>query len=354
MKRRLFGLLSQQLKQIILSSLLLFSASLITPSHAQQLETQTIKAEHIIKKLNRTGKLVFKRTLNLSFKSSGYLEVLNIDEGESFTKGQLLAELDSAELVAEKNASYARLFQAKRDVKRISALLSKNLSSQQALDDASTLVETTRASHKVAAYNLSKAQLLAPFNGVVLTRFTELGELQSPNQSALKIAAVENNLVLRVSLTAEEVRLIKLDQTVDINLPQYGIIEGRVSKVPAIADQQSHLFTIEVLLSGLSINQVVVGQLAQILTDIATNTLAYRLPIAALNSVDSQGKALIMVLDVNSSEADRYKQQAFVIQQLSNEFIYLSAPKDALPLTIVSYGWQRLVLDNEKILNEIK
>ena len=102
MKRRLFGLLSQQLKQIILSSLLLFSASLITPSHAQQLETQTIKAEHIIKKLNRTGKLVFKRTLNLSFKSSGYLEVLNIDEGESFTKGQLLAELDSAELVAEK------------------------------------------------------------------------------------------------------------------------------------------------------------------------------------------------------------------------------------------------------------
>ena len=206
----------------------------------------------------------------------------------------------------------------------------------------------------MAAYNLSKAQLLAPFNGVVLTRFTELGELQSPNQSALKIAAVENNLVLRVSLTAEEVRLIKLDQTVDINLPQYGIIEGRVSKVPAIADQQSHLFTIEVLLSGLSINQVVVGQLAQILTDIATNTLAYRLPIAALNSVDSQGKALIMVLDVNSSEADRYKQQAFVIQQLSNEFIYLSAPKDALPLTIVSYGWQRLVLDNEKILNEIK
>ena len=323
--------------------------SLIMPIHAQQLETKTIKAEPMVKKISRTGKLTFKRTLNLSFKANGYLEKLTVDEGERFTKGQLLAQLDSEELTAEKNASYARLLQAKREIRRIKTLISKKLSSQQALDDAKTLVETTRASHKIAEYNLSKSQLIAPFDGVVLTRYTELGELQNPNQSALKIAAINNNLVVRVALTSSELNLIKLQQKIDLDLAQFGQVTGSVSKVPAIADEQSHLFTIEILLDNLKVNQVIVGQLVYVLTDVITDTLAYRLPLEALNSVDSQGRALIMVLDADSTEAERYSQQAFSIKQLSNEYIYLSAQPSPLPLTIVTRGWQHLALENKQL-----
>ena len=343
MKPRLFGLLSFLCFISMLSS---------APVFAQQLETKTIKAEPIVKKINRTGKLTFKRTLNLSFKSSGYLEELNIDEGDSFIKGQLLAQLDSEELTAEKNASYARLLQAKREIKRINTLLSKKLSSQQALDDAKTLVETTRASYKIAQYNLVKAQLIAPFDGVVLSRYTELGELQNPNQSALKIAAVEHNLVVRVALTAAEVNLVKLQQRIDLNLTQYGLVTGTVSKVPAIADQQSHLFTIEVLLENLKVNQVVVGQLVHVLAEVMTDTFSYRLPLEALNSVDSQGKALVMVLDADSTETKSYRQQAFLIKQLSNEYIYLSAQPSSPSLTIVTRGWQHLALIENKPLDQ--
>ncbi len=65
MNPRLFRFFSFLCFTILLSSL---------STYAQQLETKTIKAEPLIKKINRTGKLMFKRTLNLSFKSSGYLE----------------------------------------------------------------------------------------------------------------------------------------------------------------------------------------------------------------------------------------------------------------------------------------
>ncbi|GAW95508.1 MULTISPECIES: efflux RND transporter periplasmic adaptor subunit [Colwellia] len=351
MKPRLYRLLSAQITAILLCSFFIVSMSLITPVYGQALATKTLKAELIVKQINRTGKLAFKRTLTLSFKSSGYLSQLNIDEGESFTKGQLLAQLDSTELIAEKNASYAHLLQAKRDVKRIKTLLSKNLSSQQALDDGKTLLLTTRASYKVALYNLSKAQLRAPFDGVLVKRFTELGELQSPNQGALQLAAIENNLVVRVALTAAEVKLVKLQQKISVNLTGFSAISGTVSKIPAIADQQSHLFTIEIFLKNIKLNQVVVGQLARITTDITTDILAYRLPIEALNSVDSQGRALIMVLVSHSTEAEHYQQQAFVIKQLSNTYIYLSAKKSALPLTVVTLGWQQLVLAKEPPLD---
>lgn len=345
MKPSLFGLLLSGIKQTVFSGLLIVSIVFSVPNYAQQLETQTINVESMVKQISRTGKLTFKRTVNLSFKSSGYLAKLTIDEGDSFTKGQLLAQLDNEELIAEKNASYARLLQAKREIRRIKTLLSKNLSSQQALDDAKTLVETTRANHQIAEYNLSKSKLIAPFNGVVLTRFTELGELQNPNQSALKIAAIENNLVVRVALTAGELILVKLQQKIDINLASFGLVTGSLSKIPAIADPQSHLFTIEVLLNDLEVNQVVIGQLAHVFTDIITDTLAYRLPLEALNSVDSKGRALIMVLDVNSSDTESYNQQAFIIKQLSNEYIYLSAQANSEPLTIVTRGWQQLALE---------
>lgn len=352
MKPRLFGLLSSRIAPMLLISLFIVSTSLMTPVYGQAIETKTLKVEPIVKHINRTGKLAFKRTLNLSFKSSGYLEELNIDEGERFSKGQLLAQLDTAELIADKHSSYAHLLQAKRDVKRINTLLSKNLSSQQALDDAKTLLITTRASHKVALYNLAKAQLLAPFDGVVLNRFTELGELQNPNQSALQIAAIKNNLVVRVALTAAEVNLVTLKQNMKVNLAQFGVSSGTVSKIPAIADQKSHLFTIEVLLEDIAANQIIVGQLAHVITDITTDILAYRLPIEALNSVDSQGRALIMVLVSNSTEAEGYQQQAFVIKQLSNEYIYLSAKQSSLPLTIVTRGWQQLTLAKEPSVDE--
>jgi RND family efflux transporter MFP subunit len=336
-----------------LFSFLCFTSLLLSaPIYAQQLETKTINAEPVVKKINRTGKLMFKRTLNLSFKSGGYLEELNIDEGDSFTKGQLLAQLDIEELTAEKNSSYARLLQAKREIKRINTLLSKNLSSAQALDDAITSVETTRARHKIAQYNLTKAQLIAPFDGVVLARYTELGELQNPSQRALQIAAIENNLVVRVALTAEEVSLVKLKQKIDVNLTLLGLVTGTVSKIPAIADQQSHLFTIEVLLESLAVNQAVVGQLARVLTDVTTDEFTYRLPLEALNSVDNQGRALVMVLEADSTTPENYHQQAFSIKELTNEYIYLTAQENSLPLTIVTEGWQHLALIVDKTLDE--
>ena len=316
---------------------------------AQQVDVKVISPEKLVKVVNRTGKLEFKRTLNLSFKTAGYLAKLNIDEGDSFVKGQVLAELDTFELIAEKNASYARLLQAKNDVTRVKALLAKKLSSRQALDNAKTLVETTRASHKLTQYNLEKAQLIAPFDGVVLTRLSELAELQNPNQAALQIAAINNNLVVRVELTAEEVGLVKYNQDVQMSF-SIGRITGKVSKVPVLNNPLSQLYTIEVLLTDVNINEVTIGQVVKVNINIASNSYVYRLPIAALNGVNEQGQALITLKSNKKSNKGNYQQQAFIIDKLSNNFIYLSSTPSALPLNVVVQGWQQLAhLKKEQI-----
>jgi RND family efflux transporter MFP subunit len=314
---------------------------LCIPVKAEQLSTQIINVEPFVEVIDRVGKIGFKRTIDLSFKSNGYLEVLNVDEGDYFSQGQLLAKLDDTALIAEKNASYARLLQAKRQVTRIKTLIDNNLSSQQALDDAQTLIQTRRADFNVAEYKLSKAQIMAPFDGVVVNRYSSLGELQVPNDNVLTIAALENNAIVSITLTDEQMSLVNEQLQVVVNLKELGMISAKVSKIPASADSLNHLFSVDFLLNDINIKQINVGSLAEVTAKIATNTFVYKLPIKALNGIDKQGRALITISKGTSKALTSFVQQAFDIIKVSNQYVYLLAKQGASPLTIVDQGWQR-------------
>jgi len=326
--------------------LFLFSFSVIAAhaSPSEGYQVVTIKAEPYTQVIQRTGKVDFARVVNLSFKTAGFLTELNIDEGEVFEKGQLLAALDTSELLADKNAAYSRLLQAKRNISRVKVLLDKNLSSQRDLDDALTAVETTRAAYKVASYNLDKAQILAPFDGVVIQRSTDLGELQAPGVSVLQVASLSKNLIASVSLTGEEISLVDLNQNVKVNLAYAGLVNGKISKIPAIADSRNHLFTIEVSLEETNLTKpLIVGQIAKILIHAKSQNYIYRLPIAALNAVNEQGQALIYVERNGVPE-----QQNFDIYKLDNEFIYLTAQENSPVLDVITQGWNNFTLISTK------
>jgi RND family efflux transporter MFP subunit len=327
-------------------SLILFSCCVTTvqASSSEGYQLTTIEAEPYTQVIQRTGKVDFARVVNLSFKTAGFLTELNVGEGEIFKKNQLLAALDTSELLADKNATYSRLLQAKRNIDRVKVLMEKNLSSQRDLDDALTAVETTRAAHKVASYNLDKAQILAPFDGVVIQRSTDLGELQAPGVSALQVATLSNNLIASVSLTGEEISLVHLNQKVKVNLAYAGLVNGKISKIPAIADSRNHLFTIEVSLEETNLTKpLIVGQIAKILIYAKSQNYIYRLPIAALNAVNEQGQALITIERNNVPE-----QEAFAIHKLDNDFIYLTAQEDSAALDVITQGWNNIPLISTK------
>lgn len=305
---------------------------------SQSYDFEQIIVEPYADTIKRTGKLDFKRTLNLSFKSSGYLAKLAVDEGQYFEKDQLIASLDTRELLQNKNATYAQLLQAKREVNRQKKLLENKLSSEQDLDVALTRVETSRANYQVAFYHFEKAQIFAPFSGVVLNRYTELGELQSPGSSVLKIAALEQNWVVKVALTGNEVSQVRLGQKVNVSIQALGGVIGEVSKIPAIANTDGNMFIIEVLLPNINLNNgIVAGQIAEITIDFTSDNFVYRLPISALVTVNNNGQAVVIV----RNEQD-LTYQSYDIYRLDNQFVYLFASVDDQPLQIVTSGWQHI------------
>jgi multidrug efflux system membrane fusion protein len=327
-----------KLFSIVFTLLLILLAA---PSLAQSYDTELISAELYSETIQRTGKLDFKRTLSLSFKSSGYLTLLSIDEGEQFNKGQLLASLDITVLKEQKNSNFAQLTQAKREVERISQLMESKLASERQMDTAITQVETTRSAYQVSYYNLQKAQIYAPFAGVVLARDTELGELQSPGQQVLKVAKLD--WIIKVALTGQEVSQVRLEQRVRVSLSHIGIVEGIISKIPAIANADSNLFTIEVSLPKSKINAgMIAGQLAGVNIAFDSDKFVYRLPIAALVAVDDNGKAIVIAQSFDHSD---FTQHSFEVFQLDNDYVYLKANRNDEPLVIITKGWQNYSVD---------
>ena len=309
-------------------------------SWSQSYDLEQVIVEPYADTIKRTGKLDFKRTLKLSFKSSGYLTKLLVDEGQYFEKDQLIASLDTTELIQSKNSTYAQLLQAKREVHRHKTLMENNLSSERDLDLAVTQVETTRAAYQIAFYNVEKAKIFAPFSGVVLNRYTELGELQSPGREVLKIAALEKNWVVKVALTGNEVSQVRLGQRVNVTLQTIGGIIGEVSKIPAIANTDGNMFIIEVLLPNLNLRSgIVAGQIAEVTIDFSSDNFVYRLPISALISIDDSGRAVVITL-INQE----LSYQHYDIYRLDNQFVYLFASVDDQPLQIVTSGWQHMSL----------
>ncbi len=313
------------------------------PTFSQTYDTEVVAVELYSDTIHRTGKLAYKRTLSLAFKSAGYLARLNVDEGEQFAQGQLLASLDITELKEEKNANYAKLLQAKREVKRIQSLMDSQMASERDLDAAITQVETTRAGYQVSYYNLEKAQLYAPFPGIVLARNTELGELQNPGQEVLKVAKLD--WVIKVALNGQEISQVQLQQTVQVSLHNLGTITGVISKIPAIADSKSNLFIVEVSLPSLhSSPGVISGQLAGVTIAFESDKFVYRLPIGALVAVDEQGKAIVLA---KKGSLDEFEQLNFEIFQLDNSYLYLKAARTDRPLNIITKGWQNYTVDRQ-------
>jgi multidrug efflux pump subunit AcrA (membrane-fusion protein) len=225
-------------------------------------------------------------------------------------------------------------------VNRQRELLKNELSSQQELDIALTKIETTRSAYQIAFYNLEKAQVYAPFSGVVLNRYTELGELQSPGHEVLKVAALDKNWVVKVALTGNEVSQVRLGQKVNVNIQSLGVVVGEVSKIPAIANTNGNMFVIEVLLPNLTLKSgIVAGQIAEITIDFTSDNFVYRLPISALISVDDAGHAI--VITENQKELT---YQKYDIYRIDNQFVYLFASIDDQPLQIVTSGWQHIKL----------
>jgi HlyD family secretion protein len=158
--------------------------------------------------LNASGYVTPRRRATVSAKTTGKIKEVLIDEGMRVTDGQVLARLDDVDAVAafrvaEANHSVAtasledlsvRLANARRILERERALRDRDFASEETLDNAETTVKSLEAQIDlakrqiasaargvdVARQNVENCTIRAPFEGIIVSKDAQPGEMVSP------------------------------------------------------------------------------------------------------------------------------------------------------------------------------
>jgi membrane fusion protein (multidrug efflux system) len=101
-------------------------------------------------------------------------------EGETVSRGDRLAELDTSQLRARMAEAKARTDLARQELERATNLLARGTASRRTFERASADLSTAEAVMASLRAEQSRYQLRAPMDGVVLRRDAEVGEIADP------------------------------------------------------------------------------------------------------------------------------------------------------------------------------
>lgn len=177
-----------------------------------------LKKEDVEKKISLPGELIPLERSEIFAKVSGYIKNIQGDIGDVVQKGQVIAELDAPEVIAnyaQANAdmqsvkskyissldAYKRIVQAAKAEGTVSQGEIERAKNQMVSDSAS--YEAFKAKLNAQAQLKEYLIIRAPFSGTITQRNFDLGTLVSIS-NAKPLFVLENNRVLRLRLPVPE------------------------------------------------------------------------------------------------------------------------------------------------------
>ncbi|GMV99540.1 MAG: MexH family multidrug efflux RND transporter periplasmic adaptor subunit [Candidatus Hydrogenedentota bacterium] len=221
----------------------------------------------------KVGNAFFKEVASLATEVSGKVISVQFEEGDRIGKGTVLVELDHTLLDANLRAAEAavkenktRLEQEQVRLARAETLLQDQVTTQQDYDDIRFTVDSL--AHRVEAFQaeaerireeITKKNIVAPFDGIVLQRETEIGEWKNIGDT---IAVFARSGVFDVVVNVPEttVPFVRPEATAPVRVAGATLVGNIVAVIPK-GDTVSRTFPVkirldhpgDVLMEGMSV-----------------------------------------------------------------------------------------------------
>lgn len=218
--------------------------------------------------LNASGYIVAQRKAAIASKGTGRLIFLGVVEGDQVKKNQVIARLEDNDIRAQLEQAKANLKLQQADLvnalntfNRTKDLFAKGLSSQQELDQTEAnynrilaSIEVAKAGVQAAEVALENTLIRAPFDGTVLTKNAEVGEIVAPfggsttSKTAVVTIADMNSLLVEADVSESNIEKIIEGQDCEIILDAYPekSYQGYVFKIVPTADRSKATVMVKV------------------------------------------------------------------------------------------------------------
>lgn len=297
--------------------------------NAVSLEAIVLKAQPHTKQTTRIGQLAFFKTYQESFKSSGKITQLAIEEGQAFKKGEVLAKVDTDDLSSELNQLIAEKAFVNKEIERLKKLKKVDAVSQSELDRQKSRSSQLRAQIIRTREFLDAAHIVANFDGVVVSRLADSGEFVTAGQPVLNVAPLVDNFVVEVAVQDRLLQFLEVGQQVVLkNTQSDASLIGEVKTLAQMPDKSTGLFIVKIAVTDSP--DVRVGALYNV-TLTQEMQMVYAVPVKYAQ-VDFNNTALLNVSGRESGKAmpERFKviahdyQTIFVMPRNSETEITLT------------------------------
>jgi RND family efflux transporter MFP subunit len=209
--------------------------------------------------LTASGYVVARRKAAVASKGTGTLVYLGVDEGDKVKKGQVIARLEDSDVAAARDrarenlrVAEADLNEAKQSLERMRLLLKQEFVAQADYDIAEARYKRVVSTIDAAKFGLKEAEvavdntrIIAPFDGTVLKKNADVGEIVAPlagaasSKAAVVTIADMSSLEVDADVSEANITRVSPEQACEITLDAYPQqrYPGYVTKIVPTADR---------------------------------------------------------------------------------------------------------------------
>jgi RND family efflux transporter MFP subunit len=265
------------------------------------------------------GTVEVPRVSTVAAELAGVVEVMHAREGSRVSAGAVMVglrttalELQVASLEAEIREADARRELASREFDRATQLFERSILSGQQLEAARYELraregrsDQLRADLDRLRDSLSRSEIRAPFDGIVVRRFTEVGQWVTAGGPILEVQAV-GEFEVAVDVPERYYGGLRQGQVATVS---FDALPGRTLRARTVvivprATAQAGTFPIKLRLEGQGVGSVAAGMLATVALPLGASAPVTIVPKDAVTRDGAVQRVLIMTEDGTVRAAD--------------------------------------------------
>lgn len=267
------------------------------------------------------GTVRLRRETELGFTTSGQVATVRFEEGDRIRKGAVLAALDTSTVSADLEAAKAEKDRTEAQHERMNALFADGWVTKAQVEQSEAAVRAARANVQASRFASNTSRIIAPGNGILLTRNIDAGQIVAAGQTVMVFGETGEGFVLRVPMTDSVASRVRVGMPAQVIIPavQDGPIDAVVAEKDGRADPRTGTFDVGFLLPAS--DRLRSGQLGSVDIRVARGSnSAITIPSTAIFGIRS-GEGLVFAVD----KKNRVKQRAVVIGSLQDDHIEISS-----------------------------
>jgi len=181
-----------------------------TPVKVVNVQTQSID-----KHIQAQGEIKAFREVILQSDIAGKVIKLNLFEGQTVQKGDIIVQLDDRVYQAKLKQAQAKLKHSQQKYLRIKTLVEKGTGSASEAEDAAADLKFHEAEVALATINVDKTQIKAPFSGILGLKDVDVGDYITPGQALVNLVDI-NTIMVDFHLPEKYISDIQEKMTVNL------------------------------------------------------------------------------------------------------------------------------------------